>query len=74
MLRPHAAYAPAYLDDVTIHSTTWAKHVQRVGVGGAYGQPGEVCSWTEGGMVSGVPLGRRAGAPSGGQDRHHQPS
>jgi len=31
VLRPHAAYAAAYLDDVIIHSTTWAKHVQRVG-------------------------------------------
>uniref|UniRef100_A0AAQ4PUN6 ribonuclease H n=1 Tax=Gasterosteus aculeatus aculeatus TaxID=481459 RepID=A0AAQ4PUN6_GASAC len=31
VLRPHAAYAAAYLDDVIIHSTTWAEHVRRVG-------------------------------------------
>jgi len=31
VLRPHAAYAAAYLDDVIIHGTTWAEHVQWVG-------------------------------------------
>ena len=30
VLRPHAAFAAAYLDDVIIHSDTWAEHVQRV--------------------------------------------
>ncbi|XP_026003826.1 uncharacterized protein LOC113009615 [Astatotilapia calliptera] len=30
VLRPHAAYAAAYLDDVIIHSDTWAEHVLRV--------------------------------------------
>ena len=66
---PHAAYADAYLDDVIIHSGTWAEHVRQVAAvarvteaGGAHGQSEEVCSWTEGGTVSGVPLGRRAGA------------
>ncbi|XP_077936125.1 uncharacterized protein LOC144383152 [Gasterosteus aculeatus] len=27
VLRPHAAYAATYLDDVIIHSTTWAEHI-----------------------------------------------
>jgi len=31
VLRPHAAYAATYLDDVIIHSTAWAEHVWRVG-------------------------------------------
>ncbi|TKS64962.1 Retrovirus-related Pol polyprotein from transposon 412 [Collichthys lucidus] len=30
VLRPHSAYAAAYLDDVIIHSNTWAEHVQQV--------------------------------------------
>lgn len=30
VLRQHAASAAAYLDDVIIHSDTWAEHVQRV--------------------------------------------
>jgi len=30
VLRPQAAYAVAYLDDVVIHSTNWVEHVQRV--------------------------------------------
>ncbi|XP_059210478.1 uncharacterized protein LOC131989303 [Centropristis striata] len=30
VLRPHVAYAAAYLDDVIIHSTTWAEHVRQV--------------------------------------------
>ena len=30
MLRPHAAYAAAYLDDVIIHIDTWAEHVRQV--------------------------------------------
>ena len=32
VLRPHAAYAAAYLDDVIIHSNTWAEHVRQVAV------------------------------------------
>ncbi|XP_061920399.1 uncharacterized protein LOC133661276 [Entelurus aequoreus] len=31
VLRPHAAYAAAYLDDVIIQGNNWAEHVQRVG-------------------------------------------
>ena len=31
ILRPHSAYAAAYLDDVIIHSETWEQHVQHVG-------------------------------------------
>ena len=31
VLRPHAAYAAAYLDDVIIHSNSWAEHMQQVG-------------------------------------------
>lgn len=27
VLRPHAAYPAAYLDDVTIYTDTWAEHV-----------------------------------------------
>ena len=30
VLRPHAAYAAAYLDDVIIHSDSWAEHVRQV--------------------------------------------
>ena len=30
VLRPHAAYAAAYIDDVVIHSDSWAEHVRRV--------------------------------------------
>ena len=72
VLRPHAAYATAYLDDVIIHSDTWAGHVRQVAVvleslrqAGLTANPEEVCSWTEGGTVSGVRLGRRAGASAG---------
>ena len=28
--RPHAAYSATYLDDVIIHSNSWAEHVQQV--------------------------------------------
>ena len=31
VLRPHAAFAAAYLDDVIIHSTSWAQHMRHVG-------------------------------------------
>nr|XP_010769589.1 PREDICTED: uncharacterized protein LOC104945589 [Notothenia coriiceps] len=31
VLRPHSAYAAAYLDDVIIHSETWEQHMQQVG-------------------------------------------
>ena len=31
VLRPHAAFAAAYLDDVIIHSNSWAQHMQHVG-------------------------------------------
>jgi len=31
VLRPHTAYAAAYLDDVIIHSDSWAEHVRQVG-------------------------------------------
>jgi len=32
VLRPHAEYAVAYLDDVIIHSDTWQQHLQCVAV------------------------------------------
>uniref|UniRef100_A0A671TSD1 ribonuclease H n=1 Tax=Sparus aurata TaxID=8175 RepID=A0A671TSD1_SPAAU len=31
VLRPHSAYAAAYLDDVIIHSEAWEQHVRQVG-------------------------------------------
>ena len=31
VLRPHAAFAAAYLDDVIIHSNSWAQHMRHVG-------------------------------------------
>ena len=31
VLSPHAAFAVAYLDDVIIHSNSWAQHVRHVG-------------------------------------------
>uniref|UniRef100_A0A8C1MIS2 Gypsy retrotransposon integrase-like protein 1 n=1 Tax=Cyprinus carpio TaxID=7962 RepID=A0A8C1MIS2_CYPCA len=30
LLRPHQAYAAAYLDDVVIHSETWEEHLERL--------------------------------------------
>ncbi|KAI2665215.1 Retrovirus-related Pol polyprotein from transposon 17.6 [Labeo rohita] len=30
LLRPHQAYAPAYLDDVVIHSEAWEEHLDRL--------------------------------------------
>ncbi|KAI2644391.1 Retrovirus-related Pol polyprotein from transposon 17.6 [Labeo rohita] len=30
LLRPHLAYAAAYLDDVVIHSETWTDHLERL--------------------------------------------
>ena len=30
VLRPHAAYAAAYINDIVIYGDTWGKHVQRV--------------------------------------------
>ncbi|KAJ8346401.1 hypothetical protein SKAU_G00278020 [Synaphobranchus kaupii] len=30
VLRPHAAFAAAYLDDIIIHSSSWAQHVRHV--------------------------------------------
>ncbi|MPU87958.1 hypothetical protein FVB03_26975 [Escherichia coli] len=76
VLRPHAAYAAAYLDDVIIHSTTWAEHVRRVDAvlgslrrAGLTANPGKCAvGRTEGGTVSGVPLGGWASASSGRQD------
>ena len=32
VLRPHAAFAAAYLDDVIIHSDSWAQHLRHVAV------------------------------------------
>lgn len=39
------------------------------GAGGAQGQHEEVCDWTEGATVYGVPLGGQAGASIGGENR-----
>ena len=30
VLRPHAAFAAAYLDDVIVHSDSWAQHLRHV--------------------------------------------
>uniref|UniRef100_A0A9J7ZK80 ribonuclease H n=1 Tax=Cyprinus carpio carpio TaxID=630221 RepID=A0A9J7ZK80_CYPCA len=30
LLRPHMAYAAAYIDDVVIHSETWGEHLERL--------------------------------------------
>lgn len=75
----HAAYAETYLDDVILHSNTSADHVQRVAVvleslkqaGRPQGQTKEVCSWIEGGTVSGIPLGGRAGVSTDGEVSRH---
>lgn len=32
VLWPHRSYAAAYLDDVIIHSSTWAEHLQQLRV------------------------------------------
>lgn len=43
-------------------------------IGRACGQPKKVCGWSEGGTVSGVPLGKWVRMPSDGEDSsHHAP-
>ena len=49
VLRPHAAYAAAYLDDIVIYGDGWEQHMQQVAAaayaaetGEAHGQPEEV--------------------------------
>ena len=43
MLRPYAAYAATYLDDVIIHSGGWAKHMTDLTRKGA----SDLVQWTE---------------------------
>ena len=73
VLRPHAEYAAAYLDDIVIYSDAWLQHMQQVGVraavaeaSGAHGQPEEVCDRAEEDPVTGVPPGQGEG-PAAGQ-------
>uniref|UniRef100_A0A8C2C586 ribonuclease H n=1 Tax=Cyprinus carpio TaxID=7962 RepID=A0A8C2C586_CYPCA len=40
LLRPHQAYAAAYLDDVVIHSETWEDHLERL----YHGLSGHTCA------------------------------
>lgn len=70
VLRPHAEYAAAYLDYVIVHSDSWQQHLQHVAAvleslrqARLMANP-KKCA-TEGGMVSGVPLRRQAGASAG---------
>nr|XP_024655059.1 uncharacterized protein LOC112430808 [Maylandia zebra] len=74
VLRPHAAYAAAYLDDVIIHSDTWAEHVLRVAavlesLRGRGSRPIRRSARLDGGRCSiwGTTWGR-AGASTGGED------
>ncbi len=32
ILRPHAAYAPAYLDEIIIYSNDWQRHMEHLRV------------------------------------------
>ncbi len=53
VLRPHSAYAAAYLDDIIIHSNDWQRHYGtiyarswgRCGRPGSRHKPAEVCNW-----------------------------
>ncbi len=69
ILRPHTAYAAAYLDDIIIYSQDWQRHMvhlrevlRALRGSAANGQPKEVCDWVGGGSISGFPLGSRTGA------------
>ncbi len=68
ILRPHTAYAAAYLDDIIIYKSGLAAAygapagTESAERGTANGQPKEVCYWACGGSVSGFPLGSRTGA------------
>ncbi len=69
ILRPHTAYAAAYLDDIIIYSQDWQRHMvhlrevlRALRGAGTNGQPKEVCDWAGGGALSGFPLGSRTGA------------
>ncbi len=51
ILRPHTAYAAAYLDDIIIYSQDWQRHMvhlreaESAEGSGTNGQPKEVCDW-----------------------------
>ncbi len=69
ILRPHTAYAAAYLDDIIIYSQDWQRHMvhlrevlRALRGAGLTGQPKEVCDWAGGGSISGFPLGSRTSA------------
>ncbi len=67
VLRPHQAYAAAYIDDIIIYSDNAAYAKFKSGpeitaCGWAHSQLEEVCNWTSGGTVFGVPLGSWTGA------------
>ncbi len=75
VLRPHSAYAAAYLDDIIIHSNDWQRHMEHLRAvlrslreAGLTANPREVCNWAGGGTVSGLPLGSWAGASPNWQD------
>ncbi len=68
VLRPHSAYAAAYLDDIIIHSNDWQRHMEHLRavlrslrVAGLTSNPAEVSNWAGGVTVSGLPLGSWAG-------------
>ena len=60
-LRPHRAYAAAYLDDVVIHSEDWDSHLPKVQAvldsiweAGFTANPKKIYPWVRRGKVSGV--------------------
>ena len=75
MLRPHAAFSAAYLDNVIIHSDSWAQHLRHVAAvlealrhAGLTANPKKCTIGQGGGTVFGVPLGKGTGAASSGQN------
>ena len=58
LLRPHQAYAAAYIDDIIIHSDSWDS--------GPHGQPGQMPPRAGGNGLPGVP-GRKGERPTAGE-------
>ena len=77
LLRPHQAYAAAYIDDIIIHSASWDIHLTPMGgPGGAkegrpHRPPSQVSLGTRGGLLPGLQSRTREHPAPGGQDPDH---